>query len=54
VPQFDKPLAALLRPKNLEEFVGQKHLVGEGKPLSSMIALGAPLSLIFWGPPGLG
>lgn len=51
---FTEPLASILRPKNLDEFVGQRHLVGEGKPLSAMIALGAPFSLIFWGPPGVG
>lgn len=54
MPQFAEPLASLLRPHNLDEFVGQAHLVGEGKPLSAMIALGAPFSLIFWGPPGVG
>lgn len=51
---FSEPLASILRPKNLEEFVGQNHLVGQGKPLSTMIALGTPFSLIFWGPPGVG
>lgn len=51
---FSEPLASILRPKNLEEFVGQSHLVGPGKPLSTMIALGSPFSLIFWGPPGVG
>lgn len=45
---FSEPLASILRPKNLEEFVGQSHLVGPGKPLSTMIALGSPFSLIFW------
>ena len=45
---FSEPLASILRPKNLDEFIGQDHLVGEGKPLSAMIALGAPFSLIFW------
>ena len=52
--EFKQPLAALLRPQNLDEFIGQKHLVGVGKPLSSMIALSAPFSLVFWGPPGVG
>ena len=51
---FNEPLASLLRPKNLAEFVGQSQLVGEGKPLSTMIAMGSPFSLIFWGPPGVG
>lgn len=51
---FNEPLASLLRPKNLAEFIGQSQLVGEGKPLSTMIAIGSPFSLIFWGPPGVG
>ena len=51
---FKQPLAAQLRPSQLADFIGQAHLVGEGKPISSMIALAAPFSLIFWGPPGVG
>ena len=54
MPSFSEPLAAMLRPQNLDEFIGQSHLVGEGKPLSAMIALGAPFSLVFWGPPWVG
>jgi putative ATPase len=49
-----KPLADILRPNTFEEFVGQKHLVGEGKPLSTIRRVGKPQSLIFWGPPGVG
>lgn len=49
------PLAHLLRPKTLEEFVGQTHLAGEGKPLRKMIQSGElTSSMIFWGPPGCG
>ena len=48
------PLAARLRPETLDEFVGQKHLVGEGKFLRTMIALDQVPSLLFWGPPGTG
>lgn len=51
VPQ---PLAARLRPKNLEEFVGQKHLLGEGKVLRRIIQSDQVSSMIFWGPPGVG
>ena len=49
-----EPLAAQLRPKNLEEFVGQEHLVGEGKPLRNAILQKHLFSFIFWGPPGVG
>lgn len=48
------PLADRLRPKNVEEFLGQRHLVGAGKPLSELLAKDALPSLIFWGPPGSG
>ena len=49
-----EPLASQIRPKNLEEFVGQKHLVGEGKPLRIAIEKGHVFSFILWGPPGVG
>ena len=48
------PLAEKLRPQNLEEFVGQEHLVGKGKPIERMIKTGQVTSMIFWGPPGCG
>lgn len=48
------PLAALLRPEKLDDFVGQIHLVGPGKPLRVAVELGAIFSMIFWGPPGVG
>ena len=49
------PLAHLLRPKSLEEFVGQEHLVGAGKPIRKMIESGdLSSSIILWGPPGCG
>jgi putative ATPase len=48
------PLAERLRPRTLDEFVGQAHLVGEGRPLRQALAHGALHSLIFWGPPGTG
>jgi len=43
-----------MRPRTLDEFVGQLHLLGPGKPLRVLIEQGAPGSLIFWGPPGSG
>ncbi len=49
-----QPLADRLRPKSLEEFVGQAHLVGAGKPLLRAIESGRVHSMIFWGPPGVG
>lgn len=48
------PLAQLLRPKTLSEYVGQEHLVGKGKPLRRMIENKEVISMIFWGPPGVG
>jgi putative ATPase len=49
-----RPLADRMRPRSLEEFVGQTHLLAPGKPLYQAIADGAPHSLILWGPPGTG
>lgn len=49
-----RPLAARLRPSTLEEFAGQKHLVGEGKILRRLIESDRVSSMIFWGPPGVG
>lgn len=51
---FNEPLATRMRPKNLEEFAGQEHLVGEGKMLKRMIDAGIIGSLIFYGPPSSG
>jgi putative ATPase len=50
----DAPLAEKLRPETLKDFVGQKHLVGPGKPISQAIKLDTIRSIIFWGPPGCG
>ena len=50
----NKPLAELLRPSSLEEYVGQEHLVGEGCILKQAIDSGNIPSMIFWGPPGVG
>ena len=49
-----RPLADRMRPRNLGEFVGQRHLLGPGKPLSASIEAGQLHSLILWGPPGTG
>ncbi len=49
-----KPLAERLRPMTLDEYVGQKHLVGEGAVLRNMIMSGRAVSFILWGPPGVG
>lgn len=48
------PLAELLRPKALDEVVGQTHLLGPGKPLRLAFQSGTPHSMILWGPPGVG
>jgi putative ATPase len=48
------PLAERLRPKTVEEMVGQRHLLGEGKPLWVALRAGRPHSMILWGPPGVG
>lgn len=48
------PLAVTLRPQNLDEFIGQDHLVGENKPLRKVIEEGKIFSMLFWGPPGVG
>ena len=49
-----EPLAERLRPKTLDEYIGQEHLVGEGAVLRNMIESGHISSFILWGPPGVG
>src|SRR3989441_8605687 len=49
-----QPLAARMRPRNLDEFVGQEHLVGERGPLRRSVARGYLSSILLWGPPGSG
>ncbi|MBS5980867.1 MAG: replication-associated recombination protein A, partial [Dysgonomonas mossii] len=51
---MSQPLAERLRPRNLEEYIGQKHLVGEGAILRKMIESGRVPSFLLWGPPGVG
>lgn len=52
--EMPQPLAAKLRPGNLEEYVGQSHLLGKGKILRRLIEQDQVSSMIFWGPPGVG
>lgn len=49
-----RPLADLMRPETLEDFVGQEKLVGKGGPISKMIKSDDLVSMVFWGPPGCG
>ena len=51
---MSQPLAERMRPRNLDEYIGQKHLVGEGAVLRKMIDAGRITSFILWGPPGVG
>ena len=55
-PQADvwQPLAARMRPQSLDDYLGQEHLFGEGKPLRKAIEAGRIHSMILWGPPGVG
>ena len=48
------PLAERLRPKSIDEVIGQRHLLAPGKPLAVAFASGKPHSMILWGPPGVG
>ena len=49
-----EPLASRMRPRELKYFIGQKHLLGEDRPLDGVTSLGRLHSMIFWGPPGTG
>ncbi|MFA5493812.1 MAG: replication-associated recombination protein A [Porticoccaceae bacterium] len=49
-----RPLAARMRPRSLDEFAGQEHVLGAGKPLREAILRGQLHSMVFWGPPGVG
>src|SRR6059036_205545 len=53
-PASVPPMAEALRPRSLDEFVGQQHLLGPGKPLRLAFDSGKPHSMILWGPPGVG
>lgn len=52
--ELSEPLASRMRPKSIDEFVGQEHLLGEGKIVRKMIESDHVSSMIFWGPPGVG
>ncbi|MCW5594049.1 MAG: AAA family ATPase, partial [Burkholderiales bacterium] len=52
--EANAPLAERLRPRRIEDVVGQRHLLAEGKPLAVAIASGRLHSMILWGPPGVG
>jgi len=54
MPSLFQPLAERMRPKTLDEFVGQEHLVGKDKVLRKVLESGNCPSMIFWGPPGVG
>ena len=54
IPLANIPLAGRIRPKTLDDFVGQSHLLGPGKPLARLANLGQVTSMILWGPPGTG
>ena len=54
VPESSRPLAARIRPRSLDEFVGQEHILQPGKPLRAAIEKGTIGSIILWGPPGTG
>ena len=54
MPAPAQPLAERIRPRDLEGFIGQAHLVGPGKPLSRALQQRTVPSMIFWGPPGVG
>jgi putative ATPase len=51
---MNTPLAERLRPKNLDEYIGQEHILGKGKPLRAALEAGLLPSMILWGPPGVG
>src|SRR6187549_3936459 len=52
--QMPQPLAARMRPRTLDEIVGQRHILTPGKPLRESIEKGTVGSIVFWGPPGSG
>ena len=52
-PDF-RPLAARMRPRVISEYIGQKHLLGEGQPLRQALEANRAHSMLLWGPPGTG
>jgi putative ATPase len=53
-PAPDSPLAVKMRPRSLDELIGQDHLLAPGAPLRQLVGGAAPISVILWGPPGSG
>src|SRR3954451_2094978 len=53
-PSADSPLPVRMRPANIDELVGQQHLLAPGAPLRQLVTGAAPMSVILWGPPGTG
>ena len=51
---MQQPLAERMRPQNIDQIIGQEHLLGIGKSLRQIIEKGKLHSMIFWGPPGVG
>lgn len=54
IPVTRMPLAEALRPRTINEVIGQRHLLGPGKPLDAVLRSGLLHSMILWGPPGVG
>lgn len=54
IEEVYQPLAARMRPRTLDDYIGQEHLLGEGKPLREALERGQLHSMILWGPPGVG
>lgn len=54
VEEVYQPLAARMRPRTLDDYIGQEHLLGDGKPLREALERGQLHSMILWGPPGVG
>ena len=53
-PDAKRPLAERMRPTRLEDYIGQEHILGPGKPLRRQIERDQLTSIILWGPPGVG
>ena len=53
-PDLSRPLADRMRPRSIDEFIGQQHVLGRGKPLRQSLESGQAHSMILWGPPGTG
>ncbi|GAB3665000.1 replication-associated recombination protein A [Actinocorallia lasiicapitis] len=54
IQKANAPLAVRMRPRNLDEVIGQAHLLGQGTPIRQLVDRDSPMSLVLWGPPGTG